>query len=66
MFREAVIAKNATAAMILAQYIVVGEKQGVPPGKLTGTLQNDILKEYTARGTWAFPPAPWLWLTAAG
>jgi methylmalonyl-CoA mutase N-terminal domain/subunit len=55
---------NATAPMILAQYIVAGEKQSVPPEKLTGTLQNDILKEYAARGTWIFPPAPALRLTA--
>lgn len=55
---------NATAPMILAQYIVAGEKQGVPPKKLNGTLQNDILKEYAARGTWIFPPGPSLRLTA--
>jgi methylmalonyl-CoA mutase N-terminal domain/subunit len=55
---------NATAPMILAQYVVAGEKQGVPPEKLNGTLQNDILKEYAARGTWIFPPGPSLRLTA--
>ncbi len=55
---------NATAPMILAQYIVAGEKQGVPPAQLNGTLQNDILKEYAARGTWIFPPGPSLRLTA--
>lgn len=47
---------NSTAAILLAMYIAVGEKQGVPPEKLTGTIQNDILKEYIARGTYIFPP----------
>ena len=42
---------NSTAAILLAMYIVTAEKQGVPPHKLTGTIQNDILKEYIARGT---------------
>jgi methylmalonyl-CoA mutase N-terminal domain/subunit len=49
---------NATAAILLAMYIAVGEKQGVSPNKLNGTIQNDILKEYIARGTYRFPPAP--------
>jgi len=49
---------NAPAAVLLAMYIAVGEKQGVPMGKLRGTIQNDILKEYAARGTYIFPPAP--------
>lgn len=49
---------NSTAAVLLAMYIVVAEKQGVPPEKLTGTIQNDILKEYIARGTYRFPPKP--------
>ncbi len=49
---------NATAAILLAMYIAVAEKQGVPPEKLTGTLQNDMLKEYIARGTYRFPPRP--------
>lgn len=49
---------NATAPILLAMYIVVGEKQGVPATKLTGTTQNDILKEFIARGTYVFPPAP--------
>jgi methylmalonyl-CoA mutase N-terminal domain/subunit len=49
---------NATAAILLAMYIVVGEKQGVSPDKLNGTIQNDILKEYIARGTYRFPPQP--------
>lgn len=54
---------NATAAILLAMYFVVGEKQGVRPEQLTGTLQNDILKEYIARGTYIFPPRPSLRLT---
>ncbi|HOO56228.1 MAG TPA: methylmalonyl-CoA mutase family protein [bacterium] len=49
---------NATAAVILAMYIALGEKQGIAPEKLRGTVQNDILKEYVARGTYIFPPAP--------
>ena len=49
---------NSTAAILLAMYIAVGEKQGVAPGALNGTIQNDILKEYIARGTYIFPPAP--------
>ncbi|MBW2061835.1 MAG: methylmalonyl-CoA mutase family protein [Deltaproteobacteria bacterium] len=49
---------NAPAAILLAMYIVVGEKQGVSREKLTGTIQNDILKEYSARGTYIFPPQP--------
>ncbi len=49
---------NPTAAIILAMYIAVAEKQGVSPKKIGGTLQNDILKEYLARGTQVFPPAP--------
>lgn len=49
---------NATAAILLAMYIAVGEKQGVSPDKLNGTIQNDILKEYIARGTYRFPPKP--------
>jgi methylmalonyl-CoA mutase N-terminal domain/subunit len=47
---------NAPASILLAMYIAVGEKQGVPPEKLTGTIQNDILKEYIARGTYIYPP----------
>ena len=47
---------NATAAILLAFYIVTAEKQGVPLEKLKGTIQNDILKEYIARGTYIFPP----------
>ncbi len=49
---------NATAAIILAMYVAVGEKQGVSPEKLRGTVQNDILKEYMARGQYIFPPKP--------
>jgi methylmalonyl-CoA mutase N-terminal domain/subunit len=49
---------NATAATLLAMYIVVGEEQGVPMAKLGGTIQNDILKEYIARGTYIYPPEP--------
>jgi len=49
---------NATAAILLAMYVVVGEEQGVPPGKLRGTVQNDVLKEYIARGTYIFPLEP--------
>jgi len=48
---------NAPAAILLAMYVCVGEKQGVPAPKLRGTIQNDILKEYMARGTYIFPPA---------
>ncbi|MBC7185723.1 MAG: methylmalonyl-CoA mutase family protein [Calditrichaeota bacterium] len=47
---------NAPACVLLAFYIVVAEKQGVPPSQLEGTIQNDILKEYVARGTYIFPP----------
>jgi methylmalonyl-CoA mutase, N-terminal domain len=49
---------NATAAILLAMYVVVGEEQGVERKKLQGTVQNDVLKEYIARGTYIFPPAP--------
>ncbi len=49
---------NAPAAILLAMYIAVAENQGVPSEKLRGTIQNDILKEYTARGTYIFPPRP--------
>ena len=49
---------NAPAAILLAMYIAVGKRQGVEPRKLRGTVQNDILKEYIARGTYIFPPAP--------
>ncbi len=49
---------NSTAATLLAMYMVVAEKQGVPPAELRGTIQNDILKEYIARGTYIYPPQP--------
>ncbi|OQY21224.1 MAG: methylmalonyl-CoA mutase [Anaerolineaceae bacterium 4572_32.1] len=49
---------NAPAAVLLVMYIAVAKKQGVTPEKLRGTIQNDILKEYTARGTYIFPPRP--------
>ena len=49
---------NAPATVLLAMYIAVGEKQGVPQKKLMGTTQNDILKEFIARGTYIFPPEP--------
>jgi len=49
---------NATAFILLAMYVAVGEGQKVPASKLTGTVQNDILKEYVARGTYVFPPRP--------
>jgi methylmalonyl-CoA mutase, N-terminal domain len=49
---------NSTAAILLAMYVTVAERQGVTPEKITGTIQNDILKEYVARGTWIFPPEP--------
>ena len=65
LFREIPLAKvstsmtiNAPAAVLLAMYIAVGEKQGVPASELSGTIQNDILKEYIARGTYIFPPKP--------
>jgi methylmalonyl-CoA mutase, N-terminal domain len=49
---------NAPAAILLAMYLAVARKNGVDPARLRGTLQNDILKEYVARGTYIFPPAP--------
>ena len=55
---------NATAATLLAMYIVVAEEHGIPREKLSGTIQNDILKEYIARGTYIYPPAPSLALIA--
>jgi methylmalonyl-CoA mutase N-terminal domain/subunit len=54
---------NATAAMLLLLYQLVAEKQGCPPEKITGTVQNDILKEYAARGTYIFPVKPSMRLT---
>ncbi len=55
---------NATAPWLLALYIAVAEEQGADPAKLTGTVQNDIIKEYLSRGTYVFPPAPSLKLIA--
>ncbi|MFF1354974.1 methylmalonyl-CoA mutase [Streptomyces sp. NPDC058297] len=55
---------NAPAALLLLMYQLVGEEQGVPAEKLTGTIQNDVLKEYIARGTYIFPPKPSLRLIA--
>jgi methylmalonyl-CoA mutase N-terminal domain/subunit len=49
---------NAPAAILLAMVIAVGKRQGVDPSKLRGTVQNDILKEYIARGTYIYPPGP--------
>ncbi|HZA19581.1 MAG TPA: methylmalonyl-CoA mutase family protein [Actinomycetota bacterium] len=49
---------NATASILLLLYQLVAEKQGVSPEKITGTTQNDILKEYAARGTYIYPPKP--------
>ncbi|MEV6418182.1 methylmalonyl-CoA mutase family protein [Streptomyces sp. NPDC051662] len=55
---------NAPAALLLLLYQLVAEEQGVPGAALTGTVQNDVLKEYIARGTYIFPPKPSLRLTA--
>lgn len=55
---------NATAAILLAMYVVVGEEQGVSRKQLTGTVQNDVLKEYIARGTYIYPATPSLRLVA--
>lgn len=54
---------NATAAWLLALYVAVAEEQGADVTKLTGTVQNDIIKEYLSRGTYVFPPKPSLRLT---
>jgi methylmalonyl-CoA mutase, N-terminal domain len=55
---------NGTAAILLAFYVAAAERNGVPRAKLTGTIQNDILKEYASRGTWIWPPEPSLRLIA--
>ena len=55
---------NGTAAIIYAMYLALADKHGVPREKLTGTIQNDILKEYVARGTWIFPVKPSMRLIA--
>jgi methylmalonyl-CoA mutase, N-terminal domain len=49
---------NSTAAVLLSLYQAIGERQGVAPGDLQGTIQNDLLKEYAARGTYIYPPVP--------
>jgi methylmalonyl-CoA mutase N-terminal domain/subunit len=54
---------NATAPVLLAMYVVLAKKQGIVLDKLDGTIQNDILKEYIARGTYIYPPAPSMRLT---
>jgi methylmalonyl-CoA mutase N-terminal domain/subunit len=54
---------NSSAPILLAMYIAVGKKQGIEPSKLNGTIQNDVLKEYIARGTYIFPPKPSMRLT---
>ena len=54
---------NAAATVALAMYIAVAEQEGLAPGRITGTTQNDILKEFLARGTYIFPPRPSLRLT---
>src|SRR5207247_5530306 len=54
---------NAPAALLLLLYELVAEEQGVPGGALRGTVQNDILKEYIARGNYIFPPRPSMRLT---
>src|SRR5690349_23774083 len=54
---------NAPAAVLLLLYELVGEEQGVPSQKLRGTVQNDVLKEYVARGNYIFPPEPTMRLT---
>src|SRR5271168_4343849 len=54
---------NATAAWLLALYVALADEKGVPRKKLTGTTQNDIIKEYLSRGTYVFPPAPSMRLT---
>ncbi|MEV5647040.1 methylmalonyl-CoA mutase family protein [Nocardia sp. NPDC052254] len=55
---------NGTAAILLALYVAAAERKGVPRAKLTGTIQNDILKEYASRGTWIWPAQPSLRLIA--
>jgi len=55
---------NAPASLLLLMYEIAAEEQGVAPDRLRGTIQNDVLKEYIARGTYIFPPAPSIRLTA--
>jgi methylmalonyl-CoA mutase N-terminal domain/subunit len=54
---------NATAAILLAFYVAVAKRQGIDPATISGTIQNDLLKEYIARGTYIYPPAPSLRIT---
>ena len=54
---------NATAAWLLALYVAIADEQGIPRGQLSGTTQNDIIKEYLSRGAYVFPPQPSLKLT---
>jgi methylmalonyl-CoA mutase, N-terminal domain len=54
---------NATAAILLALYVAVARRRGIPEEKISGTVQNDVLKEYVARGTYIYPPAPSMRLT---
>jgi methylmalonyl-CoA mutase N-terminal domain/subunit len=54
---------NSTAGLLLGLYLLAGEQRGIPPAKLSGTVQNDPLKEYIARGTYIYPPEPSLRLT---
>src|SRR5262249_45973128 len=49
---------NSTAAILLSMYIAVAKKRGISAGEISGTIQNDILKEYIARGTYIYPPRP--------
>lgn len=55
---------NGTAAILYAMYVALADKRGIPRARLTGTVQNDILKEYVARGTWIFPVRPSMRLVA--
>ena len=55
---------NAPAPVLVAMYVAVADKQGVPRDKVSGTAQNDVLKEYVARGTFIYPPKPSLRLAA--
>ncbi len=54
---------NATASILLAFYVAVAKRQGIDPASISGTIQNDLLKEYVARGTYIYPPEPSLRLT---
>ena len=54
---------NATALILLAFYVAVAKRQGIEPAKISGTIQNDLLKEYIARGTYIYPPGPSLRIT---